>query len=75
VVTPSVSSSKESLESFAMVHQVTHSVSSFSECLKKILSFLHISVSPNDVISLAVFDVRPLENPYISFSIFRSYTQ
>ena len=53
-------SCSESIESFTMIHQVTHSVSPFSECLKLFSDFGHISVGPSDVILLVVFDVRPL---------------
>ena len=59
VITPSISSSSELLESFAMVHKITPSISSFSACLEFVPEFLHIFVSPSDVISLAVFDVHP----------------
>ena len=42
-----------------MIHQVTLNVSSFNECLEFFYEFRHIFVGPNDVILLAVFDVRP----------------
>ena len=59
MITPSVFSSSESLKFFAMVHWVTLSISSLSKCLKFFPEFLQISIGPNDVISLMVFDVRP----------------
>jgi len=59
VVILSVSSFSESLELFTMIHQVTLNVSSFNECLEFFYVFRHISVGLNDVIPLAVFDVRP----------------
>ena len=43
---------------FTIVHQVTPSVSSFSEYLELSPDFCHISVSPSDVIALAVSDVH-----------------
>jgi len=58
VVTPNIFPSSESLE-FTMIHQVTPNVSSFSEYFKFFHEFLQISVSPNDVIPLVVFDTTP----------------
>ena len=49
-----------------MVHQVSSDVSSFSVCLEFSLKFLHISVSPINVIPLAVSEVRLPRKP-ISF--------
>ena len=48
----------------------TFSVSSFSDFFES----LHILVSPSDVISLAVFDVRPPRKPiYLFFLSLRVY--
>ena len=55
-----------------MVHQVTHSVSSFSKCLKLFSEFLHIYVDPSDI-PLAVFGMS-MKTHISFFSIFRSYT-
>ena len=51
---------KESRETLVESIVITTSVSSFSVCLEFFSEFLHISVSPSDVIPLGVFDVRPL---------------
>jgi len=59
VVAPYFFPSSTIVKFFTMVHQVTLSVSSFSECLELFSDFSHICVGPNDVIPLAVFDVRP----------------
>ena len=49
--------SSESVRFFTMIHQVTLSASSFSECLELFPDFFHIFVGPNDAIPLAVFDI------------------
>ena len=59
LMVPYFSSSSESVILFTMIHQVTSSVSSFSECLKLLSDFCHIFVDPNDGIQLAVSDTRP----------------
>ena len=46
------------------------SVSSFINCLELFPDFSHISVSPNDVIPLAVSDVHPLRKPIYLFVLF-----
>jgi len=56
VVAPNFSSG-ESVELFTMLHQVTPSVSSFSECLELFLDFCYISVGPSDIIPLAISDL------------------
>ena len=53
------SSSSDSVKFCTMVHQVTLSISFFSECLEIFSDFHHISVGPSNVIPLDVFDVRP----------------
>jgi len=68
VITLNFFSFSESVKFFIMVPQVTRIVSSFSEYLELFLDFDHISIGPNDVILLAVSDVRPLGNSYISLS-------
>jgi len=67
VVTPSIFSSSGSLEFFTMVHQVSPSVSSFSECLELFSEFLQTFVGPRDIISFAVFDVCPPLKPIYLF--------
>jgi len=64
------SSFNESVKFFNMAHQVTHSISSFSECLELFFDFCYIFVSPSDVLSLAVSDVRP---PRTSIYLFVPY--
>jgi len=61
-----VSSSSQSLQFLNMVHQVSFGVSSFSGCLEFSPKFLQISVSPNNVIPLAVFKLC-LPNLCLSF--------
>jgi len=67
-VAPYFFSSSESVKFVTMAHQVSYSVSSFSECLKLFSDFRHISAGPNDVIRLAVSDVCPPGKPNISLS-------
>ena len=55
IVATSVDTS-ESLWFFLIIYQVTPSVSSFSDCLEFFLEFLQISVGPNNVIPLEVFE-------------------
>jgi len=50
VITPSVSSSSESLKFLALLHHVSFVVSSFSECLE-FSHFLQISICPSKVIT------------------------
>ena len=52
---------------FTIVHQVTPNVSSFSEYLKLFPDFHHISVGPNNVITLAISDVCPPRKPLYLF--------
>jgi len=52
VVAPYFFSSSESVKLFIMAHQITPSVSSFSECLELFFDFHNISVDPSDVILL-----------------------
>jgi len=59
VVAPNFSSSSESMKFFSIVHQVTPSVSSFSNYLELLSDFGHISISSSDVIPLTVSDIRP----------------
>ena len=61
VVASNFSSFNESVKFFTTVHQVTPSVSSFSECMELFSDFGHISVDPSDVIPLAI------RNPFIFF--------
>ena len=49
----------ESLGFLSIVCQVTSSISSFRNCLKFFSEFLQIFVSPNNVISLEMFNVCP----------------
>jgi len=44
---------------FSIIHQVTLSVSSFSNYLELFSDFDHISVSSSDVIPLTVSNIRP----------------
>jgi len=66
VITPSVSSSSESLKFLALLHQVSFIVSSFSECLE-FSHFLQISVCPSKVITSSVCLNCVLGNPCLSF--------
>ena len=59
VVTPSVSSSSESLEFLVMLHKINFGVSFFSGCLNFSPQFLQISVVPYNDIPLAISEVRP----------------
>jgi len=59
VIASNFFTSSESVKVFTMDHQVTPSVSSFSEYLELFLDFSHLSVSLSDVIPLAISDVRP----------------
>ena len=67
VATSSVFSSTKSLEFFDMVHQVRFSAS-FSGCLDFSPEFLQISISPTNVMLLAVSEVR-LPRKFMSFSL------
>ena len=67
IVTSSMSSSSESLEFLALLHQVSSGVFSFSGCLKFFPEFLQIFVSLSDVILLAVSEIRLLGNSCFSF--------
>ena len=70
MVAPQFSSSSESVKFFTMVHHVTPSVSSFSECLELFSDFGHIFVGLNDVIPLAVSAIRPSRKPIYLCPIF-----
>jgi len=65
VGTPSVSSSSESLEFLVVVHYVTSIFLVLVGFLEFSSGFFQIYVSPNDVISLAVFNVCPRKLIYI----------
>ena len=65
--THSVFSSCESLEFYIMIRQGAPSDSSFNACLEFFTEFRSISIGPSDVISLAMFDVRPLRKSIYLF--------
>ena len=66
VTTPSISSSTMSLEFLDIVHQVSSNASSLSGHLDFSPEFFQISVSPTNVITLQVSEVRLSRKP-ISF--------
>ena len=55
-----------------MVHQVISGVSSFSGCLEFSSEFFQISVSPNNVMPLVMFEIRLPRKSMSLFPIFRS---
>ena len=60
MVALSFSFSSESVEFFTMIHQITHSVSLFSECLESFFDFGLVSFGSSDIISFVVSDVCSL---------------
>ena len=63
----------ESVKFFTVVHQITPIVSFFSEYLELFSDIGHMSVGLSDVITLAVFDIRPRKTVYLC-PIFKSFT-
>ena len=57
MVAPYFFSSSESVKFFIMAHQITPSVSSFSECLELFSNFHYISVGHSDVIPLSLIHI------------------
>ena len=61
--------SSESVKFFTMIHQITPSIFSFSECLELFFDFGHFSVDHSDVILLAVSNVDPHKKLIYRFAL------